>query len=1161
MKLFQHWPFSERAVVAYGQRMLKVNKAAKNVAGYLTYENQEGPEQASMWLGIGANKLGLTEQEVTGKDLIALLGGRDPSTGEILQKYLRGDRRPAWEFVYSAPKYADLLWALQTNPSNRADILVAHDRAVADAVAFVETHSGASRVRVAGEDRAEKAGLVAAAFRHTLNRNNEPHIHSHVLVMNLALLEDGHWGAVTSRNLYKIQSTARALYEASLRARLAELGYRFEDDERDGPVLMGMPKELTRAFSTRTKEIEEFLGNIKRNDDKARQAAFRATRKDKEAHTIDELQEIWFETCENQDVDPEELLADLADRGRRFGAYNPSDPEWMDYAIELMLSEFGITENQATFTEADVIRAFADTATDGATLKQLESLVDAFFQQEDVLAIHVLDSDGQPTHARDEIRNGSFAVGLAATAGKIQQRYTLRSLLDIEESILDAAILAPSMARACQVDAVVVAATLNQADASALKPSEEQKAVIEAITTSGEFIELVRGVPGAGKTRSLAIASRIWESAGYSILGTSHTGRAADELGEGAKIQSRTLASLLMRAEREGIAPNTVVIVDEAGMADTRSLAKLVNMVREAEGKIVLVGDNRQLPSVAAGGMFGTLWRSKGGHDLPHNMRQVEDWARDALEYIRTGHAEAALSLYVQHGLVQTHRDEMELMHMCVTAWFSDFRAGIDTAILTHSNSDTEALNLMAHALMKESGELEEPLVHLSAAYGHAGVPERTYHRGETLVFLRNTKMAAVSGGARVDVRNSHTGKLLGFDAENNLADVLLNTGERVWVKRSYLEEHTAHGYARTIHKSQGVTIGRQDKERLQVGYVHLYRPELLGFEAAHVALSRATDSTRLYVLTQVPELGADTWFRTSDGEDVLVEFEDNDALSDAASKWNRSAADRSASSWVSFSRRAYALARAMDASALAATAKHLEYATKRLGAAAGSVTLDTLKARDVLAACNPAFARDPERWRLPMEDFELTGRADAISKALEAQLEKARIALTISHKRSHKDLSKDFRMEGEELLVLRQALAIKRESNINSALVSLPAEYATLIGTAPPVEDSPALYETWLEALAAITTVREQAVFAIGETPAKTTLEKAIGFSLDDPLAYGLATEIRFLRQKMTALADKKGTSEQIAVELRTASADIGAELARLSGYGTASISGSDEF
>ncbi|MDA8210052.1 MAG: relaxase domain-containing protein, partial [Actinomycetota bacterium] len=329
--------------------MLKVKNAAKSAPHYFA-ENKEGPEQATMWLGIGAHKLGLAGQEVMGKDLVALLGGRDPITLEILPKYIRKDRRPAWEFVYTAPKEISDLWGMQKDPAERAKILTRHDKAVADAVAFYEKYSGVARVRVDGEDRAAGAGLVAATFRHTLNRNNEPHLHSHVLVMNLALLDDGHWGAVAEKYLFNIQSTSRAIYEASLRAGMAELGYRFKDDDGRGPELMGMPKELTRAFSTRTREIEEFLGNIKRNDNQARKLAFQATRKDKEAHTIEELQENWFGICEEHDVDPEELLAYTAAMGRRFGAYNPSDPEWMDYAINLMLSEFGITEKEATFT-------------------------------------------------------------------------------------------------------------------------------------------------------------------------------------------------------------------------------------------------------------------------------------------------------------------------------------------------------------------------------------------------------------------------------------------------------------------------------------------------------------------------------------------------------------------------------------------------------------------------------------------------------------------------------------------------------------------------------------------------------------------------------------------------------------------------------------------
>ncbi|MDA8210050.1 MAG: hypothetical protein M0Z92_13775 [Actinomycetota bacterium] len=56
--------------------MLKAKSAARSAAPYLLDDNTEGPEQSSLWLGIGAHQLGLAGQKVTGKDLVALPGGR-----------------------------------------------------------------------------------------------------------------------------------------------------------------------------------------------------------------------------------------------------------------------------------------------------------------------------------------------------------------------------------------------------------------------------------------------------------------------------------------------------------------------------------------------------------------------------------------------------------------------------------------------------------------------------------------------------------------------------------------------------------------------------------------------------------------------------------------------------------------------------------------------------------------------------------------------------------------------------------------------------------------------------------------------------------------------------------------------------------------------------
>ncbi|MDA8385349.1 MAG: hypothetical protein M0Z88_03695 [Actinomycetota bacterium] len=202
-------------------------------------------------------------------------------------------------------------------------------------------------------------------------------------------------------------------------------------------------------------------------------------------------------------------------------------------------------------------------------------------------------------------------------------------------------------------------------------------------------------------------------------------------------------------------------------------------------------------------------------------------------------------------GLVTTTSDESELRGACVSGWLADRRPRFDTAMLTFKNEDVEALNDIAHSMLGAAGEIGEPLVHLNAAREHAGVPSRTYNKGERIVFLRNESMARVGENERVDVRNSNVGVLLGLDWVNQFGEVELDNGARTWVKLSYLQEHTAYGYARTVHQTQGATIGRQDPERVQLGTAHIYRPELLGFEAAHVASSRPTHSASLYVLEE----------------------------------------------------------------------------------------------------------------------------------------------------------------------------------------------------------------------------------------------------------------------------------------------------------------------
>jgi ATP-dependent exoDNAse (exonuclease V) alpha subunit len=122
-----------------------------------------------------------------------------------------------------------------------------------------------------------------------------------------------------------------------------------------------------------------------------------------------------------------------------------------------------------------------------------------------------------------------------------------------------------------------------------------------------------------------------------SVIGVAVANRAARELADGAGIRSTSLTSLLLTARRRGLPGSAVVVLDEASMAPTRALAELVEHVDRAGAKLVLVGDDRQLPAVEAGGAFTALAARGPTIRLCENGRQHEQWERDALDLLRHG--------------------------------------------------------------------------------------------------------------------------------------------------------------------------------------------------------------------------------------------------------------------------------------------------------------------------------------------------------------------------------------------------------------------------------------------------------------------------------------------------------------------------------------------
>src|SRR5204863_3365708 len=126
-----------------------------------------------------------------------------------------------------------------------------------------------------------------------------------------------------------------------------------------------------------------------------------------------------------------------------------------------------------------------------------------------------------------------------------------------------------------------------------------------------------------GKTRVLGSLARIYEIAGYRVVGVAPTGRAARELADSASIEAFTIHRLVSEIrESGGFAPNAVILFDEAGSAPTRPSAELFEFAERARARVIAVGDAGQLRSVAAGGWFAALAETLGGPQLRQVMRQ-----------------------------------------------------------------------------------------------------------------------------------------------------------------------------------------------------------------------------------------------------------------------------------------------------------------------------------------------------------------------------------------------------------------------------------------------------------------------------------------------------------------------------------------------------------
>jgi len=826
-----------------------VSNYYENLAREDYYEN--GGEPPGRWMGRLADDMGLVGNVKDGQ-LKAMFEGFHPETGEQLAKNAGSEHKAGWDLAFSAPKSVSTVWAV-ADQDTRAAIQAAQDKAVKASLAFLERHAFSTRDRQ-GNSQIDK--LLAAAYPHSTSREQDPQLHDHLLVANLGQRLDGSWAALDFDTRWKM--SAGAVYRAELAAQLQALGFHTERDG-DSFKVAGVPSSLIEEFSKRRQQIEAVLEEKGYSSAKAAEVAALSTRAAKESVSREELFRQWQETALGHGFTAESIAvlrqpqeAQLAQEAEEAVEEDPLSREAIFAAL---------TEHDSAFTVHKIYQAVAVAAQGKLDAEQIEARVRDLLADPDMVKLRKKspEDQNQPKDKRNPRAN--------------ERHYSTREMIELEKAMA---------ARAGQLAAASSHEVRHEATEAAMKAYElekgfqlsaEQRAAVLHITAGSGQLAAVRGAAGAGKTTFLEPARTAWESAGYRVRGAALAGKAAAGM-EAVGIKSQTVHSLLheldggwqerlqklednaaaadkavtetLAASRQlsekllawqagtqselaehqsrQVTAQDVILVDEAGMVGSRHMARLLEHAEQIGFKLVLVGDEKQLQAVAAGGAFQVAQKQAGYAELSDNRRQRDAADREAAAAVVEGRAGDALKSYLDRGLIHIEADQARAAQLMVAAWAACSGEQKDKLMLAKTRAEVGLLNNLARAEMKADGGLRDE-ISIGVAAG-----KRELAEGERILFTKNDRTLGVKNGhlgtiERIDFDPSANVRLaIRMDHDGSLVMV---TPDAIQGKQREAYNHIEYGYAVTTHKAQGVTVdhafvlGLGNKE---MGYVQMTR-------------------------------------------------------------------------------------------------------------------------------------------------------------------------------------------------------------------------------------------------------------------------------------------------------------------------------------------------
>jgi conjugative relaxase-like TrwC/TraI family protein len=577
---------SEQALSYYGEALAREDYYA------------QGAESAGLWGGDGARRLGLTGG-VDRDSFERLVQNRDPITGDQLTPRRNAERRVGYDFNFHCPKSVSVVHAL----SGDEGILQAFQESVHDTMLQLEGDMQA-RVRRSGEmDDRTTGNMVWAEFVHRTARPvegvSDPHLHAHCFVFNATYdSEEARWKAGQFGNIKRDAPYYEACFHARFASRVRELGYEIERNGK-GWEIAGISRETIEKFSQRTEQVKKAAKELGLTDKAMIDRLGATTREAKRRDvTMEELKEEW-----------KERLSDRERESIRVIEGNKAKEVPREHSISL--DECIDHAERHHFERASVV-------------SERRLLAEAIWRGVGSIDLHEL-------HEREQQRDYLRAEHDG------QRIVTTKSILAEEKAMIESVKLWRGTCRALKAEP-------HEFIQQGL--SEEQRNAVRHVLESQDRVTGIRGGAGTGKTSLMREAVTAMRGSGQQVYLFAPSSEASRSVlrGEGFE-EADTVARLLIDPELQEKIRGQVVWVDEAGLLGTRSMKKVIDLVREKDARLILSGDTRQHHSVERGDSLRLLQEQAGLScaELKTIYRQTGEY-KEAITAISEGSIEAGLA-------------------------------------------------------------------------------------------------------------------------------------------------------------------------------------------------------------------------------------------------------------------------------------------------------------------------------------------------------------------------------------------------------------------------------------------------------------------------------------------------------------------------------------